>query len=117
MNLLFKDVLFLFGDRCIGDDPAVIGAIGRFEDIAVTVIGHVKGHNTKDNINRNFGMPNPEGFRKALRLVHQAEKFHRPVISFIDTPGAYSGVEAEERTGLGLSPVTFLLLLRPRPLL
>lgn len=97
VNLLFKDVLFLFGDRCIGDDPAVIGAIGRFEDIAVTVIGHVKGHNTKDNINRNFGMPNPEGFRKALRLVHQAEKFHRPVISFIDTPGAYSGVEAEER--------------------
>lgn len=97
IKFLFTDFLALFGDRCSGDDPAIVGGIARFEGSPVTVIGHVKGHNTKENLARNFGMPHPEGFRKALRLVQQAEKFHRPVISFIDTPGAYSGVGAEER--------------------
>lgn len=97
IKMLFNDFLPLSGDRCYGDDPALIGGIARFEGIPVTVIGHVKGHNTKENLARNFGMPNPEGFRKALRLVQQAEKFRRPVISLIDTPGAYSGAGAEER--------------------
>lgn len=97
IEMLFTDFLPLSGDRCYGDDPALIGGIARFEGIPVTVIGHVKGHNTKENIARNFGMPNPEGFRKALRLAHQAEKFGRPIISLIDTPGAHSGAGAEER--------------------
>lgn len=97
IEMLFTDFLPLSGDRCYGDDPALIGGIARFEGIPVTVIGHVKGHNTKENIARNFGMPNPEGFRKALRLAQQAEKFRRPIISLIDTPGAYSGAGAEER--------------------
>ncbi len=97
VELLFTDFLFLHGDRCAGDDPAVVGGIGRFEGIPVTVIGHRKGHNTKENLACNFGMPHPEGFRKALRLVKQAEKFQRPVIFLVDTPGAYSGVAAEER--------------------
>ncbi len=96
-KLLFTDFLPLCGDRCCGDDPALVGGIARFEGVPVTVIGHMKGHNTKENLARNFGMPNPEGFRKALRLAQQAEKFGRSVISLIDTPGAYSGAGAEER--------------------
>ncbi len=96
IKMLFTDWLPLSGDRLVGDDPAVIGGIGRFEGIPVTVIGQVKGHNTKENLARNFGMAHPEGFRKSLRLVQQAAKFHRPVISFIDTPGAHSGIDAEE---------------------
>ncbi|HHW40880.1 MAG TPA: acetyl-CoA carboxylase carboxyltransferase subunit alpha [Syntrophomonadaceae bacterium] len=96
-KLLFTDFLPLCGDRCYGDDPALVGGIARFEGVPVTVIGHMKGHNTKENLARNFGMPSPEGFRKALRLAQQAEKFGRPVISLIDTPGAYSGAGAEER--------------------
>jgi len=95
-KLLFTDFIQLCGDRCYGEDPALVGGIARFEGLPVTVIGHVKGHNTKENIARNFGMPKPEGFRKALRLVQQAEKFGRPVISLVDTPGAYSGAGAEE---------------------
>jgi acetyl-CoA carboxylase carboxyl transferase subunit alpha len=97
IRMLFTDWLPLAGDRHYGDDPAVVGGIGRFEGLPVTVIGHVKGHNTKENLARNFGMTHPEGFRKCLRLAEQAAKFHRPVISFIDTPGAYSGIDAEER--------------------
>ncbi len=97
IGMLFTDWLPLSGDRYYGDDPAVIGGVGKFEGLPVTVIGQVKGHNTKENLARNFGMTHPEGFRKCLRLVEQAAKFHRPVISFIDTPGAYSGIEAEER--------------------
>lgn len=81
----------------VGDDPAVVGGIGRFEGVPVTVLGQVKGHNTKENLAHNFGMAHPEGFRKCLRLVRQAAKFHRPVISFIDSPGAYFGIDAEER--------------------
>lgn len=79
------------------DDRSIVGGIGRFQGMAVTVIGHQRGKDTKDNIKRNFGMPHPEGYRKALRLMKQAEKFNRPVITFIDTPGAYPGMEAEER--------------------
>lgn len=92
-----KDFIELHGDRCFADDKAVIGGIAMFGLMPVTVIGHMKGKSTKENISRNFGMPNPEGYRKALRLMKQAEKFNRPVICFIDTPGAYCGLGAEER--------------------
>jgi acetyl-CoA carboxylase carboxyl transferase subunit alpha len=85
------------GDRYFGDDEAIVGGIGKFEGIPVTVIGHQRGKDTKENIRRNFGMPHPEGYRKALRLMYQAEKFNRPVICFIDTKGAYPGKAAEER--------------------
>ncbi len=94
---LFTDFLEFHGDRLFGDDSAVIGGIARFHGAPVTVIAQAKGTNTKENIKRNFGMPSPEGYRKALRLMKQAEKFHRPVICFVDTPGAFCGLEAEER--------------------
>ncbi len=94
---LFTDFQEFHGDRCCGDDPAVVGGIALFRGRPVTVIAQEKGKNTKDNIYRNFGMPSPEGYRKALRLMKQAEKFHRPVICFVDTPGAFCGMEAEER--------------------
>jgi len=94
---LFTDFIELHGDRCFGDDPAVIGGIGRFEGLPVTVVGHQKGHDTKENLACNFGMAHPEGCRKALRLMYQAEKFRRPVICFVDTPGAHCGIGAEER--------------------
>lgn len=95
--LLFEDYMELHGDRYFGDDPAVTGGIAWFEGKPVTIIGQQKGRNTKENIKRNFGMPNPEGYRKALRLMKQAEKFRRVIICLIDTPGAYPGVGAEER--------------------
>lgn len=85
------------GDRYFSDDKAIVAGIGSFEGIAVTVIGHQKGNNTKENIIRNFGMASPEGYRKALRLMKQAEKFNRPIITFIDTSGAFCGLGAEER--------------------
>jgi len=94
---IISDFIELHGDRFYGDDSAIIGGVGTLEGIPVTVIGHQKGKNTKENIERNFGMPHPEGYRKALRLMKQAEKFKRPVIMFIDTPGAYCGLGAEER--------------------
>ncbi len=94
---LFTDFVEFHGDRLFGDDSAVIGGIARFHGVPVTVIAQAKGTNTKENIKRNFGMPSPEGYRKALRLMKQAEKFHRPVICFVDTPGAFCGLEAEER--------------------
>ncbi|MHB8170650.1 MAG: acetyl-CoA carboxylase carboxyltransferase subunit alpha [Thermincolia bacterium] len=97
IKALITDFIELHGDRCYGDDKAIIGGIGRFQGRPVTVIGHLKGKETKQNIQRNFGMPHPEGYRKALRLMKQAEKFNRPIICFIDTPGAYCGVGAEER--------------------
>jgi len=97
VRMLFEDFIELHGDRYYGDDPAVLGGIGRFVEMAVTVIGHRKGRDTKENVSRNFGMAHPEGLRKALRLIRQAEKFGRPVISFIDTPGAHCGIGAEER--------------------
>lgn len=85
------------GDRLYKDDKAIVGGIGIIEDMPVTIIGHQKGRDVKENIQRNFGMPHPEGYRKALRLMKQAEKFNRPIITFIDTPGAFCGLEAEER--------------------
>lgn len=94
---LFPDFLELHGDRYFGDDPAIVGGIAEFWGVPVTVIAQCKGRSTKENIKRNFGMPSPEGYRKALRLMKQAEKFKRPVICFVDTPGAFCGMEAEER--------------------
>ena len=92
-----EDFIELHGDRYYSDDSAIVGGIGRFEGTAVTIIGHQKGKDTKENLKRNFGMSNPEGYRKALRLMKQAEKFSRPIITFIDTPGAFCGIGAEER--------------------
>lgn len=97
LDALFPDFWELHGDRYFGDDPAIVGGIAEFLGVPVTVIAQCKGRNTKENIKRNFGMPSPEGYRKALRLMKQAEKFHRPVICFVDTPGAFCGIEAEER--------------------
>ncbi len=94
---LIIDFIEFHGDRFYGDDSSIVGGIGIFENIPITVIGHQKGKNTKENIKRNFGMPHPEGYKKALRLMKQAEKFRRPVLTFIDTPGAYCGLGAEER--------------------
>ena len=94
---LFTDFIEFHGDRYFADDKAVIGGVARFRGIPVTVIAQAKGTNTKENIERNFGMPSPDGYRKALRLMKQAEKFGRPVICFVDTPGAFCGLEAEER--------------------
>lgn len=92
-----KDFIELHGDRCYSDDPAIIGGIGYIDETPITIIAQQKGRNTKENITRNFAMPHPEGYRKALRLMKQAEKFNRPVLCFIDTPGAFCGLEAEER--------------------
>ena len=97
IDALFDDFMELHGDRNYGDDRAIIGGLASFHGIPVTVIAQQKGNNTKENIYHNFGMPMPEGYRKALRLMKQAEKFHRPVICVVDTPGAFCGVEAEER--------------------
>lgn len=94
---IFDDFIELHGDRNFRDDGAVIGGIGRLKGQAVTVVGIQKGKNLQDNLNRNFGQPHPEGYRKALRLMKQAEKFGRPVVTFINTAGAYPGVGAEER--------------------
>lgn len=94
---IFTDFIELHGDRLYGDDLAIVGGIAKLEGRPVTVIGHQKGKDTKDNIARNFGMPHPEGYRKALRLMQQADKFNRPIITFIDTKGAYPGIASEER--------------------
>jgi acetyl-coA carboxylase, carboxyl transferase, alpha subunit len=95
--LIFDEFYEMHGDRLYGDDRAILGGIGVFEGQTVTVIGHLKGKNINENKKTNFGMPHPEGYRKALRLMKQAEKFHRPVICFIDTSGAFCGIEAEQR--------------------
>ena len=97
IRILFDGFIEMHGDRYFGDDGAVIGGIASFYGMPVTVIGQEKGKTTKDNLKCNFGMPSPEGYRKALRLMKQAEKFNRPVICFVDTPGAFCGLEAEER--------------------
>jgi len=94
---LCRDFLELHGDRMFGDDRAIVGGFARFNDRPVMIIGHQKGKTLKERMQRNFGMPNPEGYRKALRLMQMAEKFNRPIITFIDTPGAYPGIGAEER--------------------
>ncbi|MCX5726195.1 MAG: acetyl-CoA carboxylase carboxyltransferase subunit alpha [Candidatus Saganbacteria bacterium] len=97
VNLIFEDFVELHGDRYFGDDPAMIGGLAKLEGEAVTIIGQQKGKTTKENLARNFGMAQPEGYRKALRLMKLAERFGKPIISFVDTPGAYPGIGAEER--------------------
>ena len=94
---LTRDFLEFHGDRVFGDDRAIVGGFARFSDRPVMIIGHQKGKTLKERMQRNFGMPNPEGYRKALRLMKMAEKFNRPILTFIDTPGAYPGIGAEER--------------------
>lgn len=95
--MIFDEFYELHGDRLYGDDAAILGGLAMLDNRPVTVISHVKGRNINENKKCNFAMPHPEGYRKALRLARQAEKFHRPVICFIDTPGAFCGIEAEER--------------------
>ena len=97
VEALFTDFEELHGDRSFSDDPAIVAGIARFEDRPVMLIGHQKGRDTKEKLHRNFGMPRPEGYRKALRLLQTAERFKLPVITLIDTPGAYPGIGAEER--------------------
>jgi len=97
LSLIFTDFEELHGDRAFADDHAIVGGLARFNGQPVMVIGHQKGRDTKDKIYRNFGMPRPEGYRKALRLMKLAEKFGLPVMTFVDTPGAYPGIDAEER--------------------
>lgn len=94
---IFDDFIEFHGDRYFGDDKAIVGGVASLNGMKVTVVGEQKGTDTKDNIFRNFGMPSPEGYRKALRLMKQAEKFGRPIVTFVDTPGAFCGVTAEER--------------------
>ncbi|MGW8246991.1 MAG: acetyl-CoA carboxylase carboxyl transferase subunit alpha [Acidiferrobacterales bacterium] len=94
---IFEDFRELHGDRCFADDPAIVGGVARLDGRPVMIIGHQKGRDTKEKVRRNFGMPRPEGYRKALRLMKLAERFNLPVITLIDTPGAYPGVGAEER--------------------
>ena len=97
VGLLLEDWVELHGDRVYGDDKAIVGGLARFDGAPVVAIGHQKGRDTRENIARNFGMPHPEGYRKALRLMQLAEKFGAPIVTFIDTPGAYPGLGAEER--------------------
>ena len=97
ISTIFERYMSLHGDRYFGDDKAIVGGLASIGGRPVTVIGQQKGRSTKENIRRNFGMPSPEGYRKSLRLMKQAEKFHRPVICLVDTPGAFCGLEAEER--------------------
>jgi acetyl-CoA carboxylase carboxyl transferase subunit alpha len=97
VQLMTKDFVELHGDRSFRDDRAIVGGFGSFEGRTIMMIGHQKGRDTKTNIFRNFGMPNPEGYRKALRLMKLAEKFGKPIVTLLDTPGAYPGLEAEER--------------------
>lgn len=97
LNSVFSDFIELHGDRLFRDDPAIVGGWARLAGQSVMVIGHQKGRDTKENIRRNFGMPHPEGYRKALRLMRLAARFHAPIITLVDTPGAYPGLGAEER--------------------
>jgi acetyl-CoA carboxylase carboxyl transferase subunit alpha len=97
IDRIFTDFEELHGERCFADDAAIIAGIARIEDMPVAVIGHQKGRDTKDRIKRNYGMPKPEGYRKALRIMKLAERFGLPVLTFIDTPGAYPGIDAEQR--------------------
>jgi acetyl-CoA carboxylase carboxyl transferase subunit alpha len=97
VSLIFEDFHELHGDRGFADDPAIVGGPARLNQRPVMIIGHQKGRDTREKLYRNFGMPRPEGYRKALRLMHLAERFHLPLLCFIDTPGAYPGIEAEER--------------------
>ena len=94
---IFTEFRELHGDRAFADDPAIVGGMALFDGKPVVVIGQQKGRDTKQKLHRNFGMPKPEGYRKALRLMRVADKFHRPIVTFLDTPGAYPGIDAEER--------------------
>lgn len=96
ITTIFDRYMSLHGDRLFGDDGAIVGGLASIDGMPVTVVGQQKGRSTKENIKRNFGMPSPEGYRKTMRLMRQAEKFHRPIICFVDTPGAFCGIEAEE---------------------
>ena len=97
INRIFTGFAELYGDRFFADDPAVVGGMAFFEGRPVMVVGQQKGRDTKQKLHRNFGMPKPEGYRKAMRLMRIADKFHRPIVTFLDTPGAYPGIDAEER--------------------
>ena len=97
IDYLFTEFEELHGDRHFSDDAAIVGGIARFEGIPVMVIGHQKGREVREKVRRNFGMPRPEGYRKACRLMEMAERFKLPILTFIDTPGAYPGIDAEER--------------------
>lgn len=97
IGMIVEDFIELHGDRRFADDPAIVGGVGKINDIPMFIIGHQKGRGTKERIFRNFGQPNPEGYRKALRLMKLAERFKIPIVTFIDTPGAYPGIGAEER--------------------
>lgn len=97
IGALFEDFIELRGDRAFRDDPAIVGGLGRYRGEPVVVLGHQKGRGVRENVRRNFGMPHPEGYRKALRLMDLAARFHRPLITFVDTPGAFPGLGAEER--------------------
>jgi acetyl-CoA carboxylase carboxyl transferase subunit alpha len=97
LERLVGDFVELHGDRCFGDDPAIVGGLGSLDGQPIVCIGHQKGRTTKENVNRNFGMPKPEGYRKALRLMEMAGRFGRPIFCFVDTTGAYPGIDAEER--------------------
>jgi acetyl-CoA carboxylase carboxyl transferase subunit alpha len=97
IKLIFENFIELHGDRYFGDDPAILCGIAEIDDLPVAVIGHQKGRSLEENLDRNFGMAHPEGYRKAIRIIKLAEKFNRPIITFIDTPGAYPGIAAEER--------------------
>jgi acetyl-CoA carboxylase carboxyl transferase subunit alpha len=97
INLIFTEFIELHGDRNFGDDHAIVGGLARLDQEPVMIIGHQKGRDTKEKVFRNFGMPNPEGYRKALRLMEMAEQFKLPIITFVDTPGAFPGIGAEER--------------------
>jgi acetyl-CoA carboxylase carboxyl transferase subunit alpha len=97
IHLITSDFIELHGDRRFSDDPSIVGGLAKIKDLPVMIVGHQKGRGTKERINRNFGQPHPEGYRKALRLMKLAERFKKPVITFIDTPGAYPGIGAEER--------------------
>ncbi len=97
IKLLFEDFVELHGDRCYGDDQAIVGGLARFHGRSVVAVGHQKGRETREKIARHFGMPHPEGYRKAFRLMELAAKFRKPLVTFIDTPGAYPGIGAEER--------------------
>lgn len=108
IDAIFGDVMELHGDRSFGDDKAIFGGLAKLNDMNVTIIGVRKGKSVEENLLTNFGMVHPEGYRKALRLMKQAEKFKRPIITFIDTPGAYPGIEAEER-GQGHAIATNLM--------
>ena len=97
INLICDEFIEFHGDRLFSDDKSIVTGIGRIDNYIITIIGQQKGKTTKENMERNFGMTNPEGYRKALRMMKQAEKFNRPIITFVDTPGAYPGLGAEER--------------------